>query len=178
MTTPAELTNNQQILLHAVLDSPRTTSQLGAILNEHGSPFGDAARPAMARMEKRGLVVGEGVGSTREWTALDAPARAALGLPSLDSTRDSGLRGYVVLEEVKLDEIEMDDLAALASRGGGAVYVKVAEVVGRNTEHAYRQAAKDAYANSDAAPVLVAIAEKQFRPITVRVQTRQTVSMG
>ncbi len=169
MTPPAELTNNQSILLSAVLDAPQTTSQLGALLNEHDAPFGDSARPAMARMEKRGLVYGEGVGSTREWTAVVAPAREALGLSSLDSTRDSGLRGYVVLEQVRIEDLEMKH---------GFVYVKVAEVTGRNTEHAYRQAAKDVYADSDGSPTLVAIAEKQFRPITVRVQTRQTVTMG
>ncbi len=167
MTTP--LTPNQTTLLTAVVTSPATTEDLAAMHNQHGHPFGEnAARAAMTRMEKRGFVVGEGQGLSRLWTA-EAPAREALGLPSLDSTRDSGLRGYVVLEQVAIADLEMDE---------GFVYVKVAEVTGRNTEHAYRQAAKDVYADSDGSPTLVAIAEKQFRPITVRVQTRQTVTMG
>ena len=167
------LTPNQATLLTAVVTSPATTEDLAHMQNKHGLPFGEnAARAAMARLERRGLVAGEGHGLSRLWVA-EPPARAALGLPSLDSTRDSGLRGYVVLEEVK-----MEDLLGAGAGLDGVVYMKVAEVVGRNTEHAYRQAAKDAYANSDASPVLVAIAEKQFRPITVRVQTRQTVSMG
>ena len=168
------LTENQTILLSAVFEAPRTTAQLADMNNHHGYVFGEnAARAAMSRMEKRGLVSGAGHGVHREWTAIDTPAREALGLPSLDLTRDSGLRSYVVLEEVELTKLTADPNSA------GMVYVKVAEVTGRNTEHAYRQAAKDVYGDgADSSPVLVAIAEKQFRPTTVRVQTRQTVSLG
>lgn len=173
------MTPNQTILLTAVLRAPRTTAQLADLQNASGCPFGeDAARSAMKRLEHRGLVSGEGHGVHREWTAIEAPAREALGLPSLDSTRENSYRGYVVLEEVKLGEIELEDLLILAG-DEGVVYVKVAEVTGRNTEHAYRQAAKDVYADSATAePVLVAVADKQWRPIPVRVQTRQTVSLG
>ena len=173
------LTENQTILLSAVFEAPRTTAQLADMNNHHGYVFGEnAARAAMSRMEKRGLVSGEGHGVHREWTAIEAPAREALGLPSLDFTRDSGLRSYVVLEETRIGDLIDSDGAPIDS--DGVVYVKVAEVTGRNTEHAYRQAAKEAYPSNgaDSSPVLVAIAEKQFRPTTVRVQTRQTVSLG
>lgn len=167
------MTPNQTILLSAVLDAPRTTAQLAEMRKDDGYAFGeDAARAAMKRLENRGLVTGEGQGFSRLWAAIEAPAREALGLPTLDSTRDNGYRGYVVLEERRAADLE--DLA-----DDDVVYVKVAEVNGRNTEHAYRQAAKDVYADSDTAePTLVAIADKQWRPVPVRVRTRQTVSLG
>lgn len=171
------MTPNQTILLRAVLTSPATTEDLAAMPKDNGDEFGEnAARSAMKRLEHAGLVAGEGQGRSRLWRAIEAPAREALGLPSLDSTRDNGYRGYVVLEEVKLSDLIADGKPVDPD---GVVYVKVAEVNGRNTEHAYRQAAKEAFADNDnAAPILVAVADKQWRPIPVRVQTRQTVSLG
>lgn len=189
------MTPNQKILLEAVLTAPRTTAQLADLHKDDGGPFGeDAARAAMKRLEKKGLVSGDGHGTQRVWCAVTILAREALGLPQ-ESSPDSGWRGYVVLEEATLAEavrgaLPPDWKPSLAFGAAGAleevlealdgrvVYDKVTEVSARNTDAAYRQAAKEHYVDSDSAPTLVAIAEKQWRPTKVRVQTRQTVSVG
>lgn len=188
------LTDNQTTLLTAVCERSRTTGELAGLLNEHGDEFGvDAARSSMSRMEKRGLVTGDGQGLSRTWAPTVLAYEAAGVDPPRASNPEDGLRGYVVLEERTLaailvatvtemglsSEASIDDLfGALSDESGRLFYDKVTSVTARNTEHAYRHATKEAYSDSEGAATLVAVAAKQWKPTLVRFQTRQTVSVG
>lgn len=190
------MTPNQIILLRAACGTvPPTTADLALLLNEHGDSFGEnAARNAMSRMEARGLVQGVGRGKMRAWMPT-TEGRALFAQLEPEAPAESTLRGYVVLEECSLANVIRDRLPdqwapTLAFGASGAlqdlldtvdtmlVYARVADVTARNTEHAYRQAAKSIYADGDNSPTLIAVAEKQWRPTEVRIQTRQTVSVG
>lgn len=189
------MTPNQMILLRAVCaaTSPLTTAELSLLATEHGPAFGEnAARNAMSRMEARGLVAGSGKGRAKTWTPTPS-AHELVGeiVPDdQDGSLESHLRTYIVLEQLSLAAVVADLLPegfVLSEHGavdimaildGRDVYERIVEVTARNTEHAYRQAAKQVYGDGDAAPTLVAIAEKQWKPTEVRVNTRQTVSIG
>lgn len=191
------LTDNQTTLILAVCERSRTTGELAGLLNEHGDEFGvDAARSSMSRMEKRGLVTGDGTGLSRVWTPTVLAYEAAGVEPPRASNPDDGLRGYVVLEERPLTAIVAatleglgldvtatleDFFAALAVESpedARPFYDRVTNVTARNTEHAFRHATKEVYSDGEGAATLVAVAAKQWKPTVVRFQTRQTVSVG
>lgn len=191
------LTANQLIMLGAVVSAPqpRSTEWLAAVSNESGHPFGDdAARNCMSRLEARGFVVGSGRGRAKTWSPTPQGAAAHQELvptpepPTPDSDPEKGPRTYVVLEECSLADAVRealpddythlpDDLyEALAHK---VVYDLVHSPEARNTEHALRQTAKAVYDGSeDADPTLIAVAGKMWKPTPVRVNNRQTVSIG
>lgn len=200
------LTENQILLLRRTCEAaePESTGVLANVANATGHPFGEnAARNAMSRLEARGFVVGSGAGRAKTWvpTAAGHAALSEAGIepapatsngdgptPDPDESREGGsMRTYVVLEECTLAdavrEALPDDYTHLPDDfyeklGSKVIYDKVATPAARNTEHAYRQTAKTVYPDVDADPVLVAVADKMFQPTPVRVQNRQTVSIG
>lgn len=163
------LSDKQQTLLAELRANPGSTT--GHLEGELGA----GARQAMTRLESRGFVRGDGVGATRKWWVTgDAPS--------------PHVRGYVVLQEGTLleallghleghYEINLPDEVAEALRGV-EVYVKIGNPSSRNTEHAFRAAAREAYPTGDPHPTLVAVAERHFQPTPVKVNNRQTVSVG
>lgn len=180
------LTDNQAILLKAIVtEYGPTTLDLSARLKANGDSFGpDAARNALKRMEDRNLILGTGGGTGRSWAATSAGRELALELGFGSGDEDeSPVRRYVVLEELQVSqlvarlgvELTPEQVDALKER---QVYVQVALPEARNTEHAYRQTAKSVFADADSEPTLVAVATKMWRPTPVRIQTRQTVSVG
>lgn len=185
MNTPP-LTDNQAILLKAIVTAyGPTTLDLSGVLKANGDVFGpDAARNALKRMEDRNLILGTGGGTARSWAATSAGRELALELGFGSGDEDeSPVRRYVVLEELQVSqlvarlgvELTPEQVDALKER---QVYVQVALPEARNTEHAYRQTAKSVFADADSEPTLVAVATKMWRPTPVRIQTRQTVSVG
>lgn len=198
------LTTNQIILLTEVCQSqvPPSTGKLAEFSNNAGSPFGEnAARNAMSRLESRGYVVGSGAGRAKTWAATPAgmSALTEVGVvpdrldppPADPETPDSdpgkGPRTYVVLEELALAdavrEALPDDYALpdtfYEALNGKVIYDKVHSPEARNTEHALRQTAKAVYQGEvTSPPTLVAVADKMFKPTPVRVNNRQTVSIG
>lgn len=194
------LTANQLILLGAVVSAPqpRSTEALASWHNDKGQAFGDdAARNCMARLEGRGLVVGSGRGRAKTWAPTPqgaaahqelAPAATSEPDPDPDSNPEKGPRTYVVLEQCSLadavrealpDDIAVPDTVfdALASK---LVYDRVFSPEARNTEHALRQTAKAVYggADPDDPPMLIAVAGKMWKPTPVKLNNRQTVSIG
>lgn len=162
MTPP--LTDNQTTLLRACL-TPCFTRDLADLLKDSGDEFGDdAARSAMKRLEERQLVVRDEHG---RWVLTSAGSDA---LPARED--ESGIRKYVVLEELRVSELHHLDPDAF-------VYVQVHLPDARNVEHALRQTAKSGkYDKGDEEPTLVAVATRQWKPTPVRIHTRQTVSVG
>lgn len=105
-----------------------------------------------------------------------------------DSNRETGVRSYVVLEQQDLGElvegllgakgVEIDeDLAQTLS--GLDVLLNLGTYDSKNTEHALRQAAKQAYNESDhAEPTLIPVSETYWRPTKVTVKNERTVTFG
>lgn len=105
-----------------------------------------------------------------------------------DSNRADGLRSYVVLEQQDLGElvegllgakgIEIgEDLAQTLS--GLDVLLNLGTYDSKNTEHALRQAAKQAYADTEhAEPTLIPVSETYWRPTKVTVKNERTVTFG
>lgn len=193
------LTPNQRKFLGIVADEPQTTAYLAQLPSaENDAKIGEnAARNLMNRLEKRELVTGSGRGSARRWssTALGVQAltdRSELpddpAPPPSDSSPDSGTRVYVVLEELNLAKLVADVLEEAGvehihteaddALGSLTVYCKIGEPEARNTEHALRVAAKSEYGDVGGEPRLVPIAAKMFQAQTVRIQNRQTVTVG
>lgn len=126
-------------------------------------------------------------GQTVERDETDEERRAR---EEAEAKAETAVRTYVVLEELSLAAAIEQNVAAGQFDAGYldpildalqevGVYIKVATPVSRNTEHAYRQAAKDVYAGGDVdEPVLVAVAAKMFQPTPVKITNRQTVSIG
>lgn len=156
-----QLTDNQERLLAAIRAeqgrNPRvalTSAALGQVRDRHRNPLGDAARKVAGRLESRGLIASDGHGAGRTWALTDAgQALIDERQPVSAGSQSDGprLRPYVVLEQTTLGELysryarenggllELDDVRAVE------VYVIVAEPQARNTEHAYRQVAKEVY---------------------------------
>lgn len=159
----------------------------------------DQARNLLARLERRGHVSGDGRGKTRVWayvstpeleTAL-GPLEAPPGSSSNGSGPETGVRTYVVLERRRLDELvaeildeadaaDLTDDQADALRMFGSVHETVSSPEARNTEHALRIAAKDAYEHlpGEHSPRMVAVADRHFQELVVHVKNSQTVSLG
>ena len=202
---PPELSDNQLRLMVAIRDSEslQSTAMLGTVRTRDRSAIGaDAARKVLLRAEARGLVTGEGVGQERTWN-LTPEGRAAVDelRPARAGGDDAtGVRGYVVLEELQLAELVLrlvagqqsvpaEVLEALAEH---KVYVPAASVTARNTEHAFRQVAKTVYRHRDGGwredpededgEVLtvpsIAIDEKRFKVQPVNARRGLTVSVG
>jgi hypothetical protein len=145
-----------------VADASRSQSQGGAtqqVLNDAGDGLRDETEEEKERREAGGS-------PTRTYVVLEQGSlRDAIEqhLPS-DAV---GVDDQGVLEVI-LEELE-----------GIEVYFKVATPLSRNTEHAFRQAAKEVYADSEVdEPVLVAVAAKMFQPTPVEVNNSQTVRVG
>lgn len=204
---PPELSDNQLRLMAAIRDSEsvQNTAMLGTIRTRDRSQIGaDAARKVLLRAEARGLVTGEGVGQDRTWSLTPSGLAAVDELRPARAGEDaSGVRGYVVLEEIQLAELVGRLVAAadneelpfgevLDALGAQQVYVVAASVTARNTEHAFRQAAKTVYAarttgwqedpaNEDGEILTVpsiAIDEKRWRTEPVNARRGVTVSVG
>jgi hypothetical protein len=184
------LSENQTTILRRIVDAGRPVS-VGEIADWEVSgpfPFGEnAARNATKRMEDRALVVGSGAGRNRTYVPTrnateELGAGGAPGVEDQDSSPDSSSRNYVVLERVALEDLEAW-LEAQQERGVASlepqeVYIAVAKVDARNTEHALRCTAREAYEEVDADPVLVPVAERMWQPATVQIRNRQTVSIS
>lgn len=154
----------------------------------------DQARNLLARLERRGHVAGDGHGKRRVWTYVSTPElEVSLGAPAPPRQADpaTALRTYVVLERRQLDELVeevleeagigamLSDEVLAALRDAGAVFDPVADPEARNTEHALRSAAKEAYGHvAEADPAMVAVASRMFQVETVKVRNSQTVSIG
>lgn len=197
---PPELSDNQLRLMAAIRDSEsvQNTAMLGTIRTRDRSQIGaDAARKVLLRAEARGLVTGDGVGQDRTWSLTPSGLAAVDELRPARAGEDaSGVRGYVVLEELQLAELvgrlAVVDSEVLDALGDQQVYVVAASVTARNTEHAFRQAAKTVYAgrttgwqedpaNEDGEILTVpsiAIDEKRWRAEPVNARRGVTVSVG
>ena len=105
-----------------------------------------------------------------------------------DSSRDDGLRRYVVLEQQDLAELveglfagkgvelDDDDRAVLE---GIEVLLNLGTYGSKNTEHALRQAAKQAYDSVEhAEPTLIPVSETYWRPTKLTVKNERTVTFG
>lgn len=189
------LSDNQERLLSAVraaadrlpVGGCATTEELGRVHDRTRAPIGaDAARKVMGRLEKRSLVSGAGSGAQRTWRLTGA------GLELIDDVRppksgaqsgDTVGRGYTVLEELTLSDL-LDRRSEQGSVDSDVlVYVVAGTVDARNTEHAYRQIAKQVYAprqHLDGVVTIrsVAIDGKRWKVTPVNVKADTTVTIG
>jgi hypothetical protein len=158
----------------------------------------DQARNLLTRLEKRGHVSGDGRGKTRVWAYVSTPeldtSLGPLEAPAVSSNGsgpETGVRTYVVLERRRLDELvaeildeadaaDLTEDQADALRMFGSVHETVSSPEARNTEHALRIAAKDAYEHlpGEHSPRMVAVADRHFQELVVHVKNSQTVSLG
>jgi hypothetical protein len=107
---------------------------------------------------------------------------------SADSNRETGLRSYVVLEEQNLGELvrslltpeEADDNDSLLRQLEDlTVLHNLGTYASKNTEHALRQAAKQAYDEAEhATPTLIPVSETYWRPHKLTVKNERTVTFG
>lgn len=103
---------------------------------------------------------------------------------SADSNQDSSLRRYVVLEQQDLPTlIESLGVAlgeeATEALSGCTVLHNLGTFPSKNTEHALRQAAKQAYDEADhATPTLIPVSETYWRPHKLTVKNERTVTFG
>lgn len=109
------------------------------------------------------------------------------GLPA-DSNHTDGLRSYVVLEQRDLSElvatlfaakgIDLDDDDAQVL-SGLTVLLNLGTYPSKNTEHALRQAAKQAYDDTEhAEPTLIPVSETYWRPTRLTVKNERTVTFA
>jgi hypothetical protein len=194
MTQQQPLSPNQVDTLHALRAAgSMTTAAVVALPFVHSQ---DQARNLLSRLEKRGHVVGEGVGRDRVWTfqpseeldvALGPNTPASPG-PRNGAHPETGVRTYVVLERRLLDElvgeiaeragVEFPEDLARAVAAEEPIFERVLDPQARNTEHALRIAAKATYEDAlEAAPQMVAVAERMFQVETVLVRNQSTVSI-
>jgi hypothetical protein len=118
-----------------------------------------------------------------------APAAAgAEEAVTADSSRTDGLRSYVVLEQQDLADLvravvgpgEADEYDTLiGALEGFAVLHNLGTYASKNTEHALRQAAKQAYDEAEhATPTLIPVSETYWRPTKLTVKNERTVTFG
>lgn len=194
------LSPQQVHALHALRAAGSTTTAQFIESNRSlsGAPYtDDQARNLLKRLEGRGHLAGDGHGRTRVWSYVSSPQlEIALGppespaTPGADPSPEPAIRTYVVLERRPLDELVMEicetagcdevpDAVVEALREAESVFERVADPEARNTEHALRTAAKDAYGHvEEADPDMVAVASRMFQIVTVKVRNSQTVSLG
>lgn len=188
------LSSNQAELLRRIIDAGRPVPisevaewKLGGANHEFGE---NAARNALKRMEDRELVTGSGAGRARSYAATrigtSALAEHAGAAPPPAQGQDSGsetaTRNYIVLEQIPLGDfdawLEAQQERGVASLEPQEVFVKVATVDARNTEHAIRQAATIAYDDMEADPVLIPVADRMWQPVEVRIRNKRSISIG
>jgi DNA-binding PadR family transcriptional regulator len=180
----AELSDNQVRLMAALRKTggSATTRALGAVRDAGRMALGaDAARKVLGRLEARGLVAGDGKGTSRVWILTEA-GRELLeaARPSRDSEDGSPVRTYYVFEQVELEEllrrleVEHDPMSL---PDDVVVYRRVADVEARNTTHAYRIAGAEVFAGRDVRPMCVAVADRMFQPKRLRVRNRTEVGV-
>ena len=205
------LTDNQERLLAALRAEGEgeflTTEQLGRVRDRYRQQITtDSARKVMGRLEDRGLVSGEGSGRERKWWLTDAGVELINLARPPRSESESGESGrpYTVLEETTLaalltralaphvandpdsrERLERVSLLLQIEEVDRQVYVVVGEVEARNTEHAFRQVAKDVYADRAAQSdeeVLtvqsVAVDGKRWKVVPVNVKADPRVTIG
>jgi hypothetical protein len=193
--TPQPLSPQQVQALHVLRAAGSLTTE--QFMRQMGERMytEDQARNLLARLEKRGHVAGDGHGRTRVWSYVSTPElETSLGPPDPPALNggspETGVRTYVVLERRALDdlvveiaeeaglEVDADLIDALAQ--ADAVFDRIADPVARNTEHALRTAAKDAYEGvpGEFEPSMVAVAERMFQVVSLKVKNSQTVGIG
>lgn len=176
---PHDISDNQRRLMRAIegctVESPASTRKLGAVKDTHGSQLTpDIARKALDRLEKRGFVDGEGRGLDRRWWVTAAGESVLQG--SAEEARD-WTRPYVVLEAVTLEDLmRSTGNGEPLANGGLLLYVEVATVPARNTEHAYRLAAGESA--EPRATTMVAVATRNFQPEPVTIRNDLNISVG
>lgn len=103
---------------------------------------------------------------------------------SADSSRTDGLRRYVVLEQQDLPALIESLGVALGEEAtealtGCTVLHNLGTFASKNTEHALRQAAKQAYDDAEhATPTLIPVSETYWRPQQLTVKNERTVTFG
>lgn len=183
-----ELSDNQVRLMLALrrAGKPVTTRQLGSVRDAHRNLIAaDPARKILGRLEKRGLVAGEGKGVARGWTLTSEGDELLEQLrPSTGDEDGSPVRTYYVFEEVTLEQLldEISDgdwgIAGDVDPTSVVLYRRKVDVEARNTTHAYRVAGAKAYPGQDVDPRLVAVADRMFQPKKCRVRNNTSVAVG
>lgn len=210
---PPEVSDNQLRLMVAIRDAHpqvQTSEFLGQVRDRDRQPIGyDNARKQLGRLEGRGtpLVHGEGAGRQRTWGLTDVGLELVSEMsPAKVANGASGVRPYVVLEELDVRELvsrllgsgepgalgDIDVALVLDALPEFTVYSVAQRVdAARNTEHAYRQAAKGVFraqqdyyekrSNEEGDPVFtvpaVAVDAKRFQTKEVDVDLGASVTI-
>lgn len=186
------LTENQTSVLLAVRDETKTVGALGLLRDSGGYELGsDTVRKIVDRLEKRGLVKTSGQGTAREVVLEEAGdlELAANGhqrpLPSPTNTRPYHVLERVdihdddiawIINEIRRSDVGRDDVdraaAVLSQLYGRRVFVQHDDIVGRNSEHAQRQAAElldGLYHDRDVQTSVVVVPERMWgeEPLTI-----------
>lgn len=195
-----ELTDQQTAILVAVRDAeqPPTARKVGEIV----SVSENAARKKLTRLARRtpGLVQHCGTisddaawadGTTR-WELTPA-GHQLVGYKSRVESQNGDGRQYTVLEQTALSDlvfrllekanVSVDTELVREALDAETVFAVAGEVTARNTDHAFRQIAKDVYAQRDCdddeiVVPSVAVDGKRWRIVPVRVRTTSSVTLG
>lgn len=177
MATRFDLSDRQKRLLVRLLDGPATTAALAAHVE---APAG-ATRKVLSRLESRALLSGEGAGAKRTWTLTEhGSAQAKFHSPDAEKTPG---RPYTILEQMTLRELyERLESDPTYDENDVTLYVVASQVTARNTEHAFRQVARqmaDRVEDAEGVVVpLLAIDEKRWRVTPITVKNNLSVSIG